>query len=98
APLRALSSALIGIANIVLPGRGLKQGPFVTEEEIRTMADVAADAAVIEREERRLIHSIFEFGDTVVREAMSPRPDMVGVELDETIGAALERAIERGFS
>src|SRR5439155_847386 len=73
-------------------------GPFVTEEEIRTMADVAADAAVIEREERRLIHSIFEFGDTVVREVMSPRPDMVGVELDETIGAALERAIERGFS
>ena len=45
--------ALIGIANVVLPGKGLKQGPFVTEEEIRTMADVAAERGLIEREERR---------------------------------------------
>ena len=49
------------------------------------MADVAADEEVIEREERRLIHSIFEFGDTVVREVMVPRPDMVGVEADATV-------------
>jgi len=98
APLRALSRGLIGIANVVLPGRGLKQGPFVTEEEIRTMADVAAEEDVIEREERRLIHSIFEFGDTVVREVMVPRPDMLCVEADDTIEAALEGAIDRGFS
>jgi CBS domain containing-hemolysin-like protein len=98
APLRALSRGLIGIANVVLPGRGLKQGPFVTEEEIRTMADVAAEEDVIELEERRLIHSIFEFGDTVVREVMVPRPDMLCVEADDTIEAALEGAIDRGFS
>jgi magnesium and cobalt exporter, CNNM family len=98
APLRALSRGLIGIANVVLPGRGLKQGPFVTEEEIRTMADVAAEEDVIELEERRLIHSIFEFGDTVVREVMVPRPDMLWVEADDTIEAALEGAIDRGFS
>jgi CBS domain containing-hemolysin-like protein len=98
APLRALSRGLIGIANAVLPGRGLKQGPFVTEEEIRTMADVAAEEDVIELEERRLIHSIFEFGDTVVREVMVPRPDMVCVEVDATIEAALGTAIDRGFS
>ncbi|MET0627400.1 MAG: hemolysin family protein [Acidimicrobiia bacterium] len=97
-PLRALSRGLIGVANVVLPGKGLKQGPFVTEEEIRTMADVAADEEVIEREERKLIHSIFEFGDTVVREAMLPRPDMVAVEADETIEAAIDRAIEGGYS
>src|SRR5262249_41673443 len=77
APLRVLSRALIGFANLVLPGKGLKQGPYVTEEEIRTMADVAAEEDVIELEERKLIHSIFEFGDTVVREVMVPRPDMV---------------------
>jgi CBS domain containing-hemolysin-like protein len=98
APLRALSRGLIGIANAVLPGRGLKQGPFVTEEEIRTMADVAAEEDVIELEERRLIHSIFEFGDTVVREVMVPRPDMVCVEVDATIEAAIGTAIDRGFS
>src|SRR5437764_892440 len=55
APLRVLSRALIGFANVVLPGKGLRQGPFVTEEEIRTMADVAAEEDVIEVEERRLI-------------------------------------------
>jgi len=98
APLRWLSSLLIGVANVALPGKGLKQGPFVTEEEIRTMADVAANEDSIEREERRLIHSIFEFGDTVVREVMLPRPDMVAVDADDTIEESIERAIERGFS
>jgi putative hemolysin len=98
APLRWLSNLLIGVANVVLPGKGLKTGPFVTEEEIRTMADVAASEASIEGEERRLIHSIFEFGDTVVREVMLPRPDMVAVDADDTTEDAIERAIERGFS
>jgi magnesium and cobalt exporter, CNNM family len=98
APLRWLSNLLIGVANVVLPGKGLKTGPFVTEEEIRTMADVAAEEDVIETEERRLIHSIFEFGDTVVREVMLPRPDMVAVDATDTIEDGIERAIERGFS
>ncbi|MET0420149.1 MAG: hemolysin family protein, partial [Acidimicrobiia bacterium] len=89
---------LIGVANVVLPGKGLKEGPFITEEEILTMADVAADDNVIERGERQLIHSIFEFGDTVVREAMLPRPDMVAVEADETIEAAIDHAIAGGYS
>src|SRR5262249_39507379 len=53
---------------------------------------------VIEGEERRLIHSIFEFGDTVVREVMLPRPDMVVVDADEAIEAAIETAIGGGFS
>jgi putative hemolysin len=97
-PFRYTVRALIGVANVILPGRGIKEGPFVTEEEIRQMADVAAEEEVIEREERRLIHSIFEFGDTVVREVMKPRPDMVAVAADATIEAAVERAIEGGFS
>ena len=83
-PLRLLSRGLIGLANVILPGKGLKEGPFVTEEDLRTMADVAADEEAIEREERRLIHSIFEFGDTVVREVMVPRPDMVAIDGDAT--------------
>jgi putative hemolysin len=97
-PLRALSRGLIQLANLILPGHGLKEGPFVTEDDLRTMADVAADEEVIEREERRLIHSIFEFGDTVVREVMVPRPDMVAIEADATIEAAIEAAIEAGYS
>ena len=97
-PLRLLSTGLIGLANVLLPGRGLKEGPFVTEEDLRTMADVAADEQAIEREERRLIHSIFEFGDTFVREVMVPRPDMIAVEADMTVEDAISRAIEAGFS
>ncbi len=97
-PLRLLSQGLIGLANVVLPGRGIKEGPFVTEEEIRTMADVAAAEDSIEREERRLIHSIFEFGDAVVREAMTPRPDMVMIDADAPMEEAVELAIAAGFS
>lgn len=96
--LRNISRALIGFANVLLPGRGLKEGPFVTEEDLRTMADVAADEESIEREERRLIHSIFEFGDTVVREVMKPRTDMIAIEADAPVQEAIERAIENGFS
>ncbi len=97
-PLRVLSRGLIGLANVVLPGRGLKEGPFVSEEEIRQMADVAADEEAIERDERKLIHSIFEFGDMVVREAMTPRTDMVAISADATIEEGITRAIEGGFS
>jgi CBS domain containing-hemolysin-like protein len=97
-PLRVLTRGFIGIANVVLPGKGLRRGPFITEEEILTMADVAAREASIESEERELIHSIFEFGDTVVREVMVPRPDMVVVDADATVDEAIERAISAGIS
>ena len=62
------------------------------------MADVAASEDSIEREERALIHSIFEFGDTVVREVMQPRPDMRVVDADDTIESAIAAAIDGGFS
>ena len=70
---------LIGITNVILPGKGLKKGPFVSEEELLAFADVAVEEDVIEHEERELIESIIEFGDTVAREVMVPRPDMVTV-------------------
>jgi putative hemolysin len=98
APLRVVTRGFIGLANIVLPGRGLAKGPFVTANEILTMADVAADEAEIETEERELIHSIFEFGDTVVREVMLPRPDMVAVEADATVDEAVNTMISAGYS
>ena len=98
APLRVLSRGLIGLANVVLPGKGLPTGPFVTEGEIRALVDEAAEEEAIETEERRLIHSIFEFGDTVVREAMQPRTDMIAIEADESIEAAISTAIEGGYS
>jgi len=96
-PLRLLARALIGLANVILPGRGLKT-PYVSEEELLAMADAALDEDVIEREERQLIHSIIEFGDTVVREVMVPRPDMVSVEGRAPVNDVIEVAIASGFS
>ena len=89
---------LIGIANWLLPGRGLKQGPFVSEEEIRTMAEVGHEEGAIEEEEKEMIHSIFEFGDTIAREVMVPRPDMVGLDVTASLDDALELMQKRGLS
>jgi CBS domain containing-hemolysin-like protein len=97
-PLRLLTSMFIGFANVVLPGKGMRSGPFATENDILSMADAAAEEAAIETQERELIHSIFEFGDTVVREVMLPRPDMIAVEADATVDEAIVTAIEAGKS
>ena len=97
-PIRIIVRGLLGLVNTILPGKGLKKGPFVTEEEIRQMADVAAEEAAIETSERELIHSIFEFGDTVVREVMVPRPDMIAVEADATVDEGIALAISAGKS
>jgi CBS domain containing-hemolysin-like protein len=96
--IRLLSRALIGLANVVVPGRGLKTGPFVSEEELLAFADVAEEEEVIERTERALIHSIIEFGDTVVREVMVPRPDMVTVEGRTSASDSMELIMSAGFS
>ncbi len=95
---RPLTRALIGLSNVLIPGRGLEKGPFVSEEELLAMADVAVEEDVIEREERQLIHSIIEFGDTVVREVMVPRPDMVAVEARASVSDALELVMSAGYS
>ena len=98
APIRLLARGLIGLSNLILPGKGLKQGPFVSEEELLATIDVATEDEVIEHDERRLIHSIIEFGDTVVREVMVPRPDMVAVEGRDKVGDVLDVAITAGYS
>jgi CBS domain containing-hemolysin-like protein len=89
---------LIGLANVLLPGRGLKQGPFVSEEDIRSMAEVGHEEGAIEEEEKELIHSIFEFGDTLVREVMVPRPDMACVPMEADLKAVLDLILKRGYS
>jgi magnesium and cobalt exporter, CNNM family len=97
-PLRLVSRGLIGLTNVLIPGRGLKEGPFVSEQELLGIVEAAAEDEVIEHEERELIESIIEFGDTVAREVMVPRPDMIIVENDSTVTAALDLAIAHGFS
>jgi putative hemolysin len=97
-PVRIISGTLIGLANLLIGEKDQSSGSEVTESELLAMADVAVEGDVIEREERALIHSIIEFGDTVVREVMVPRPDMVTIGADATVEAVLERALEAGYS
>jgi CBS domain containing-hemolysin-like protein len=97
-PLRLVSRALIGLTNVILPGKGIKEGPFISEEELLALAAEAADAQVIEPDERRLIQSVIEFGDTVVREVMVPRPDMVTVMSDFRVADVMEVVLLNGFS
>ena len=97
-PLRLASQGLIGMANVIAPGKGLRQGPFVSEQELLGIVDAAVEDSVIEHEERELIESIIEFGDTVAREVMVPRPDMVTVGAAATVTEGLDVAVEHGFS
>ena len=101
AVLRPLASLLIGanrVFMLILPGRGMPRGPLTSEEEIMSMLEVAESEDVIERQERQMITSIFEFGDTVVREVMVPRPDMVCVDAAAPLTAVLDLMLDEGYS
>ena len=101
-PIRWISSLLIGLANRIIGASGDgEEGirpSYITDSELKAMADVAHDENVIEFEERSFIHSVIDFGDTVAREVMTPRPDMVTVEADVTVREALEAALAAGYS
>jgi CBS domain containing-hemolysin-like protein len=97
-PIRVVTRGLIAVTNAIIPGTGPRAGPFVSEQKLLAMADEAEEQDVIEEQERALIHSIIEFGDTVVREVMVPRPDMVSVEARARTKDVMEVAIQAGFS
>jgi len=81
---------LIGVANVLLPGKGLKEGPFVSQQEIRSLAETGHQEGAIERTAKDMIDSIFEFGEAVVRKVMVPRPDIVAVDAQASLNAALD--------
>jgi len=97
-PLKLLSKWLISLTNVIVRGKGLKKGPFVSEQELLGIVEAAMNDEVIEEEERDLIESIIEFGDTVAREIMVPLPDMVTVPHTFTLTQVVDVAIEHGFS
>jgi CBS domain containing-hemolysin-like protein len=96
--LAPLARALVALGNAVTPGRGYRDGPFSTEDELREMVDLASESAVIEAGERRMIHSVFELGDTLVREVMVPRTDMVTIERGTPLRKAMSLFLRSGFS
>ena len=97
-PLRLASNALIRITNLIVKGRDLDQGPFISETEFLGIVEAAAKESVIEVEEQQMIKSVIEFGDTVVREIMRPRGEVVTVQDTATVREALEIALEHQFS
>ncbi len=89
---------LILVGNAITPGRGFRTGPFSTETELRELVDYAEAAAVIESGERAMIHSVFEFGDTIAREVMVPRGDVVYIERFKNLRQTLSLFLRSGFS
>jgi len=97
-PLRLTSALLIRLTNVIVKGKGLAQGPFIGEQEFLGIVEAAAQDSVIEHEERELIESVIEFGETMVREIMVPRHDVVFLDDDMTVTLALDKAVVEGFS
>ena len=93
-----LARLLVTIGNAVTPGRGYRDGPFANEAELRELLDLAGENAVIEADEQEMLHSVFELGDTIVREVMVPRTDMVTIEQDKVLRQALSLFLRSGFS
>ncbi|MCW2852558.1 MAG: corC 3 [Nocardioides sp.] len=93
-----LPRILIMVGNAITPGRGFREGPFSTETELREMVDMAEASALIESDERRMIHSVFELGDTSVREVMVPRNDVVYIEHFKNLRQTLSLFLRSGYS
>ena len=93
-----LTTLLIAIGNAITPGRGFRTGPFSSEAELRDLVDQAREGGLVEESEREMIHSIFDLGDTLVRELMVPRPDMVFIEGNKTLRQGLSLALRSGFT
>ena len=93
-----LARVLIVVGNALTPGRGYAEGPFSSEAELREMVDLAEASSLIESGESKMIHSVFELGDTSVREVMVPRTDVVYIEQGRTLRQAMSLFLRSGFS
>jgi len=93
-----VTKLLITIGNAITPGVGFRTGPFTNEAELRDLVDQAHERGLVESDEHEMIHSVFELGDTLVRELMVPRTEMVWIEKDKSLRQALSLALRSGFS
>ncbi|WP_040834225.1 hemolysin family protein [Nocardia brevicatena] len=98
AVLGPLSRLLILIGNAITPGKGFRNGPFASEIELREVVDMARERGVVADEERRMIQSVFELGDTIARAVMVPRTEMVWIEADKSVAQAMSLAVRSGHS
>ncbi len=94
---RALTDFSNGLAAVFGASEATDTSFFI-EEEIRTIVDAGEEEGIIEEDEREMIYSIFEFGDTLAREIMVPRIDVVAVEVNTPMLEALDTIMRAGHS
>ncbi|RLP69891.1 HlyC/CorC family transporter [Mycetocola reblochoni] len=92
-----IANALVAASNRVTPGVP-RSASFSSEEQLLSMVDEATELSVLEEDDRELIHSIFEFNETVAREVMVPRTDMVTLQSDDTVRTAMALFLSSGVS
>lgn len=85
APLWVLNSVGSVLGRLIGLKSSLDHTAVYTETELRQLIDVARDSGYLRAEERRLIHRVFEFSDTLVREAMVPRTEMAAISADSSL-------------
>ena len=98
AVLGPLPKLLILVGNALTPGKGFREGPFSTETELRELVDLAEASSLIESGERKMIHDVLELGDTIAREVMVPRTDVVYIERYKNLRQTLSLFLRSGFS
>ncbi len=93
-----ITNLLILIGNALTPGKGFREGPFDTAAELREMVDLARADSLIEDDESKMIHSVFDLGSTFAKEVMVPRTEMVFIEQHKTLRQAISLSLRSGFS
>ena len=93
-----LANLLILVGNALTPGKGYREGPFASQAELRELVDMAEADSLIEDDERQMIHSVFELGDTFAREVMVPRTEIIFIERAKTLRQAMSLGLRSGFS
>lgn len=93
-----VTNLLILIGNALTPGKGFREGPFDTAAELREMVDLARADSLIEDDESKMLHSVFDLGTTFAKEVMVPRTEMVFIEQHKSLRQAISLSLRSGFS
>lgn len=93
-----IAKLVVKTGNIITPGKAFREGPFASEIELREMVDIASERGIVERDERRMIQSVFDLASTSARSVMVPRPEMVWIEHNKTAAQATSLLVRSGHS
>ena len=88
----------IALGNFITPDKRFQWGLFTDENQLRSLMDRARNTGLVESDEHEMIHNVFDLGETLVRELMVPRTEMVWVEHDKSLRQALSLALRSGYS